>query len=133
MIVLDTHALLWMDRNDAALGPSTRTLIEQSWRKEGVAVCALSFWEVAMLEARGRISLPVAAQLWRTDLLQAGVREIPLDGQLALIAASLDNFHKDPADRFIVATVVHHRALLVTADSQILAWGGVLKRQNARL
>ena len=133
MIVLDTHVLLWMDRNDSAMGPLSRSLIEQSWRKDGVAVSAISFWETAMLESRGRISLPVAAELWRADLLQAGVQEIPLDGKLALIATSLAGFHRDPADRFIVATALHHRALLVTADSQILSWDGPLDRQDARL
>ena len=133
MIVLDTHVLLWMDRNDGAMGQLTRSLIEQSWRKDGVAVSAISFWESAMLESRGRISLPVAAELWRADLLQAGVQEIPLDGKLALIATSLAGFHRDPADRFIVATALHHSAVLVTADAQILSWGGPLDRQDARL
>lgn len=133
MIVLDTHVLLWMDRNDGAMGPAARSLIERSWRKEGVAVSAISFWESAMLDARGRIALPIAAALWRADLLRAGVHEIPVDGKLALIATGLADFHRDPADRFIVATAMHHSAVLVTADAQILSWAGPLERQDARL
>lgn len=85
-----------------------------------------------MLEAKGRISLPLPVQLWRADLLQAGVQEIPLDGKLALMATGLADFHRDPADRFIVATALHYRAVLLTADSQTLAWGGSLDRQDAR-
>jgi PIN domain nuclease of toxin-antitoxin system len=41
--------------------------------------------------------------------------------------------HKDTADRFIVATAIHHRAILVTADAHTLSWQGALSSQNARL
>ena len=131
MIVLDTHTLLWMDRNDDALGAQARCQIEEAWRTEGVAVSAISFWEAAMLAQRGRIVLPVPIEVWRAELLQAGVQEISIDGRIALLATSLENLHRDPADRFIVATALAHQALLVTADSKILNWAGVLRRQDA--
>lgn len=131
MIVLDTHTLLWMDRNDEALGAQARRQIEDTWRTEGVAVSAISFWEVAMLAQRGRVILPVAIDVWRADLLQAGVQEIPIDGRIALLATSLQNLHRDPADRFIVATAMFNRASLVTADSKILEWSGELSRLDA--
>ena len=131
MIVLDTHALLWMDRNDPTLGPQTRALIENTWRSDVVAVSAISCWETALLADRGRIVLPVPAEAWRVDLLQAGLREIALDGRVALLANRLEGLHRDPADRFIVATSYQLGATLVTADTQILGWGGDLPRQDA--
>ncbi|MEY3206393.1 MAG: hypothetical protein RLZZ21_2724 [Planctomycetota bacterium] len=131
MIVLDTHALLWMDRNDQTLGPQTRDLIENTWRSDVVAVSAISFWETALLADRGRIVLPVPAEAWRLDLLQAGLREIAVDGRVALLATRLEGLHRDPADRFIVATSLQLGATLVTADRQILEWDGALPRQDA--
>lgn len=131
MIVLDTHALLWMDRNDPTLGPHARTLIENTWRSDVVAVSAISFWETALLANHGRIVLPVPAEAWRLDLLQAGVREIAVDGRVALLATRLEGLHRDPADRFIVATSLQFGATLVTADRQILGWDGSLPRQDA--
>ncbi len=131
MIVLDTHALLWMDRNDPMLGPQARSLIEDTWRSDVVAVSAISFWETALLADRGRIVLPVPAEVWRVDLLQAGLREIALDGRVALFANRLEGLHRDPADRFIVATSYQLGARLVTADTQILGWSGDLPRQDA--
>ncbi|MFZ2540294.1 MAG: type II toxin-antitoxin system VapC family toxin [Gallionella sp.] len=131
MIVLDTHALLWMDRNDASLGSQSRRLIEDAWRTDTVAVSAISFWEAAMLAQRGRIVLPVALETWRAELLQAGVQEIPINGRIALLATSFHDLHRDPADRFIVATAMHHGALLITADSKILEWQADLASQNA--
>ena len=129
--MLDTHALLWMDRNDPMLGPQTRELIENNWRSDVVAVSAISFWETALLADRGRIVLPVPAEAWRLDLLQAGLREIPVDGRIALLATRLERLHRDPADRFIVATSLQLGATLVTADSEILGWAGNLPRQAA--
>jgi PIN domain nuclease of toxin-antitoxin system len=131
VIVLDTHALLWMDRNDPMLGPQARGLIENTWRSDVVAVSAISFWETALLADRGRIVLPVPAEAWRLDLLQAGLREIPVDGRIALLATRLEGLHRDPADRFIVATSLQLGATLVTADSEILGWAGNLPRQAA--
>ena len=131
VIVLDTHALLWMDRNDPMLGPQTRELIENNWRSDVVAVSAISFWETALLADRGRVVVPVPAEAWRLDLLQAGLREIPVDGRIALLATRLERLHRDPADRFIVATSLQLGATLVTADSEILGWAGNLPRQAA--
>ena len=72
MIVLDTHVLIWMDADDAALGPQARARIEQAWRAGEVAVSAISFWECAMLVEKGRIALPLVV------LLLAGLFKVPL-------------------------------------------------------
>jgi PIN domain nuclease of toxin-antitoxin system len=132
MLLLDTHVLAWMDADDAALGSQARQTIRQAWSVGEVAVSAISFWEVAMLAQRGRLQLPVPPNTWRADLLEAGVREIPLDGRVAVAAAALEGLHRDPADRFIIATALASSAVLVTADSRILDWAGELSRVDAR-
>ena len=132
MLLLDTHVLVWMDADDAALGSQARQAIRRAWSVGEVAVSAISFWEVAMLAQRGRLQLPVPPHTWRADLLEAGVREIPLDGRVAVAAAALEDLHRDPADRFIIATALASSAALVTADSSILDWAGELSRVDAR-
>ena len=132
MIILDTHALIWLDCDDPALGAHCRTLIETSWRKGGVAVSAISWWECAMLAQRGRIQLPVPIERWRSDWLEAGVVEVPIDGRVALASAELEGLHRDPADRFIVATAKSREATLVTADERLLGWPGTVARHDAR-
>lgn len=64
--------------------------------------------------------------------LTAGLIEWPVDGDVALAAIELVDFHRDPADRFIVATAATQRATLVTADVAILDWSSRLSRLNAR-
>ena len=131
MILVDTHVLVWMDTDDPALGRVGRRVIQQAWAAQQLAVSAVSFWECAMLHARGRIKLPKLPKAWRSDLLAAGLTELPLDGEIAVVAAELDTLHKDPADRFIAATAIVRGATLVTADQRILGWKHALRRQDA--
>ena len=132
LLLLDTHVLLWLDRDDNQLGSVARSAISAAWDQGSVAVSAISFWEAAMLQARQRIALPISPQQWRSDWLGAGLQECCLDGAIALAAVSLDGFHQDPADRFISATALTLRAQLLTADVAILNWPGSLQRLDAR-
>lgn len=132
MIVLDTHALIWLTTSARKLGRRTNAFIDQAWDAGAIAVSGISFWEAALLAAAGRVKLPAVAQ-WRADRLADGLRELPLDGEVAIRAAGLGGLPGDPADRFIVATVLTHGATLVTADERILGWSGKLQRLDARL
>ena len=129
-MVLDTHVLLWLRRGDQRLGRKARREIDQAWRSDGVGVSAISFWEVAMLERKGRLSLKVPVGPWRREQLEQGIVEIPLDGEIGIRAVHLPGLHADPADRLIVATALDaHR--LATADRRLLAWPGPLDRLDA--
>jgi PIN domain nuclease of toxin-antitoxin system len=132
VIVLDTHALLWADTDDRKLGPKARALIGRMWPEGKVAVSAIAFWEVGLLQSRRRVDLGRPLRDWREGLLRAGVAELPLDGNVAVRALDLAGVHDDPADRFIVATALVHDACLVTADERLLAWRHTLERQDAR-
>ncbi|MCH7942217.1 MAG: hypothetical protein IIB67_03175 [Proteobacteria bacterium] len=86
-----------------------------------------------MLIAKGRIAANLTVERWRLDLLGAGLIEIALDGGIGMAAAQLSDLHKDPADRFILATASSNDAVLLTADQRLLDWPGTLQRHDARL
>jgi len=133
VIVLDTHVLAWADNDERKLGRKSRALIDRLWGRGEVAVCAMSFWEVALLQARGRLELPCTADEWRGQLLAAGLLELPVDGNVGIRAVGLGGLPDDPADRLIVATALHHDAVLVSADERLLGWNHPLVRHDARL
>ncbi len=131
MIVLDTHVLLWVGKEDRKLGRKTRALIDRRWAAGQVAAAAITFWELALLTARRRVELPAPAEEWRLQLLSDGLVELPMDGLIAIRASELEGLPEDPADRFIAATTVVHGAALVTADERLLRWGHALVRHDA--
>ena len=132
MIVLDTHVLVWAASDDRKLGRKARAMIDQLWASGKVAVPAIAFWEIGLLQARRRLKLPSSVSEWRDTILAAGVVELPLDGTIALRALDLAGLHDDPADRFIVATALLNSATLITADERLLDWRHSLDRHDAR-
>jgi PIN domain nuclease of toxin-antitoxin system len=131
--VLDTHCLVWMDQAVERMGASARQLADEAIARSGLAVSAISFWEVALLARKGRLRLEQPLGVWRRDLLGRGVIELPLAGPSCIAAAELENFHADPADRLIVASAQEIGAILLTADEKILDWPGHLDRRDARI
>lgn len=132
MILLDTNALIWMAEHNPRLGPTAAKAVERSFRDDRLAISAVSFWEVALLSTKNRLELgePVAA--FRRRTLAQGVREIPLDGEIAIASVQLSGLPGDPADRFIAATAMSLDATLLTADDRLLDWRGDLKTHDAR-
>ncbi len=131
MILLDTHALVWIDQNDARLGAIARRMVQTAQETDEVAVCAMTFWECQMLHDAKRLELALPPVQWRTDLLAAGLIEIPINGEIAMLSVRLDLPHKDPADRLIAATAIIKGAMLLTADTRLLQWKHALKRHDA--
>ena len=133
MTLLDTHALVWLTEGSLRLGPTTRRLADEALGEDKLAVSAISFWEIGMLQRKERLHLRQPPEAWRAELLDLGLRELPVDGGIGIAAAALPTFHQDPADRIIVATASIAAAKLVTADERILAWAGALRTHDARL
>ena len=67
-----------------------------------------------MLRDKGRIRHSDDVALWRREQLGQGMVEIPVDGEIGIRAATIVDFHADPAER-------------------ILAWSGNLDRLDARV
>jgi PIN domain nuclease of toxin-antitoxin system len=106
-------------------------MAEAELDEDGLAVSAISFWEMSLLIARGRLRSLKDPKEQRARMLSSGILELPLTGDVALLAVDLSGLHQDPADRFIVATAMRHEAVLMTADAQLLSWRSKLRRQNA--
>lgn len=126
MILLDTHIWVWWIHGDPRLREHTLDALDRRTdRSTGIHV--ISCWEVAMLHARKRLTLPCALDVWMEQALSyPGVHTIPLTRIAAVESCRLPGeFHKDPADRILVATAIELGCALVTADERILNYDGI--------
>ena len=132
-ILLDTNALIWAMDGDQRLGLASRDMADQALRDNLLFVSAISFWEVALLTRRGRLTLAYSSGEWRRITLGLGIVEIPLTGEIGILAAELEGLPGDPADRIITATALLRSQTLLTSDRRILDWQGLVARHDARV
>jgi PIN domain nuclease of toxin-antitoxin system len=127
VIVLDTHALVWWVNGDESLSKKAKAAIERELEGGQIIVSAISAWEIAMLVEREKLVLSMDVGSWLAAVAEIeAVRFIPLDVEVAVKSVALPGeFHKDPADRMIVATARKLSAPLVTKDEKILAYAHV--------
>jgi len=131
-ILLDTHVWIWSQEAPDRLGRRTTRLLTDL--RNVLFVSTVSTLEMARLAKEGTISLSSSLQTWVADTLavmSCGTLEI--SHEIAIGAYALPgHFHKDPADRLLVATAIIHELTLVTMDERILRYSHV-KSQDARL
>ena len=133
MIVLDTHVLVWLTQGSPEMGAAAQEAANQALAREQLAISGITFWEIAMLHRKQRLRVMQPLGAFRRDVLDMGVVEIPVNGEIGIEAATLKEMHSDPADRIIVATASLSRSTLLTADQRILDWHGALHTIDARL
>lgn len=127
MIVLDTHALVWWVSGDPTLSKKAKAAIERELVGGDILVSSISAWEIAMLVEREKLVLSMDVGSWLTaaSAIEA-VRFIPVDVEIAGKSVELPGeFHKDPADRMIVATARKFAVSLVTKDEKIRSYAHV--------
>jgi PIN domain nuclease of toxin-antitoxin system len=115
VILLDTHVWVrWIEPDPDPLPVDISRMIDCS---DQVAISAVSCWEVAYLVKRNRLILPMLLDEWlQAALDDSGVKSLPLTAKMASRAASLADIHRDPADRFIIATAIETGATLLSLD-----------------
>lgn len=120
-MILDTCALLFLANGDPRLSAATRArlgVLPVRW------FSAISTFELALKQADGKLTLPSPAALWVADLAaRYALTEVPLDSALCAAAAALPPHHRDPCDRFIIATALHLAVPVVTIDPKFAPYG----------
>lgn len=124
MILLDTHALIWWVTNDSKLSTAARAAIDAELTNGVIAISSISAWEIAMLMQSGRLYLSMSVDDWLAEIKKIeSVQFIPVDDDIGIKSVTLPaEFHKDPADRIIIATARKFNVPLITADAKILAY-----------
>jgi PIN domain nuclease of toxin-antitoxin system len=119
MILLDTHVLVWAAGDADRLSRTAASEIRRARRDGGLAISAITLWELAFLFTRERIQMYGTLES-SLRLLIAGVTVIPITPEIALLAAQFpDDYPGDPGDRLIGATARAEGMTLITRDVNI--------------
>ncbi len=90
-----------------------------------LVIATISLWEIGWKQRMGKLYLPISAtELYERLCLVDRVTFLPTTADIWLTSATLDWYHKDPADRVIVATAHQHGCPLVTSDETIRQFYG---------
>ena len=125
MILLDTHVLLWLAHAPDKLSAKATETIQARGRQEGIAIAAISLWEIAWLATNGRLAIQTTVEAF-VEKISSRVSVRSITPQIAALACQFPaSFPADPADRLIAATALSEGASLITKDSAIRRYSAI--------
>lgn len=120
-MLLDTCALLWLAKGGHLLSEAAR------WRiatESVVYISSISGFEIGLKVAQRKLELPVPAAEWMSTVVEHhGIAVVPLNLDTCVAATELPPIHKDPCDRFIIATAKANGWPVATADKVFERYG----------
>src|ERR1700738_363177 len=95
--LLDTHFILWWLTEPEKIAKKIRTIIGD--RRNKIFLSSVSFWEMAIKQSLGRLSIPKNIIELLTN---EGFELLPLTAEEGLSVSDLPFIYNDPFDRMLV-------------------------------
>ena len=119
MILLDTHVVAWIACDPGQLSQNARQAIQQGRAEGGIAISAITLWELAMLMSRGRLEIGGTADVFVEEIASLFII-LPITPKIAVLASQFPaGYSGDPSDRLIGATAMAEGLSLVTKDQKM--------------
>ncbi len=121
-LLLDTHVWLWLLEQPTRIDEHLFRQIDEA---SELLLCTASIWELALKDQLGRLGAKTNVAELRDEILrEVAATELAITARHGLVAAQLTMVHKDPFDRMLVAQAQCEEVTLVTADANVLRYGG---------
>jgi len=115
MTLLDTCVLFWLEQSPEEIPSSVSA--ELSSPTATIFASAISAFELGLKVRRKRIQLPLRPGAWVHEVCRRrAITLLPIDAELAGASTELPDIHRDPCDRFLIATAQAHNLTLATPD-----------------
>ena len=122
--LLDTHIWLWAATEPHKLSSEVHRLLSNP--EVDRFLSPVSLWEFSVLVEKKRFALKEDFGVWvQRTIADLKLQEIPLNWRVAYELRFILPYHKDPADRFLVATAVAFDLTLITSDQKMIGIPGL--------
>jgi PIN domain nuclease of toxin-antitoxin system len=121
VILLDTHALIWLASEPEKLSRKATEAIRNASETGGIAVSAITLWELAWLATHRRLEIAGTVEAF-VERIASRTAIRPITVKVAVLANQFPaDYSGDPCDRLIGATAMAEGIPLVTKDAKIRA------------
>ncbi len=121
-LLLDTHIYLWWLIDSPALSKRANQMIEDA---DQVYVSVVSIWEAGIKWRAGKLS--VAPEVLVEGMNQNGLVTLPVNLAHTLKFSQLQDHHRDPFDRMLVAQSMAEPMFLLTSDQALAGYGDLVR------
>jgi PIN domain nuclease of toxin-antitoxin system len=117
--LLDTNVLIFLGCGHEERIPK-KVLEIYSSRDSNIFISQISFWEIAIKINIGKLTIPIGLKNVINNTRQAGIDTIPVKNSHILYyqTLQLQENHKDPFDRFIIATALCENMKIISSDAK---------------
>ena len=116
--LFDTHALIFWNNNESVSEEFIRFFDNQA-NKGNLYISSISFWEIALLVKKGRMSMS-NVHGWKNEILSnTNILLIEPSASEMIHSTLLPDHHKDPFDRLLIAQANQNSLRIVTKDRKI--------------
>ncbi|HOW65225.1 MAG TPA: type II toxin-antitoxin system VapC family toxin [Candidatus Paceibacterota bacterium] len=118
MMLLDTCVLFWLEQAPEQISPAVTSQLSR--RDVPVFASAISAFELGLKVHQGLIKLPLPSGSWVREVCRRRyISVLPINEEIAGASTELPIIHRDPCDRFLIATAQLNKLILATPDPKI--------------
>ncbi len=120
-LLLDTHAFMWYINGNPSLSLTAKAIIDDNSNPCFVSIA--SIWEMAIKINLGKLKIPGPFDDLLNKINQRGFSLLPIEFADAKCVSNLENHHRDPFDRMLIAQTKIEDMAIVSNESVFDKYG----------
>lgn len=121
--LLDTHVLLWFMSGAEQISSQSKRLILDNNNRCFISIASL--WEMAIKIKIGKLNLSFELKELATHLLNNQFEMLPISFEHVLGTMNLEDHHRDPFDRILIAQAKFENLTIISKDANFLKYADV--------